>query len=62
MASRCVERSAIANGIAAGLPEILITRRATPANCAANASTAIPPSEAPITAERLSMPSERMVS
>ena len=28
MASRCSERSAIANGIAAGLPEMLTTRRA----------------------------------
>ena len=53
MASRCSERSAMANGEAAGLPEMLITRRATPANCAANASTTMPPSEAPTTADSL---------
>jgi hypothetical protein len=41
---------------------MLITRRATPVNCAAKASTAMPPSEAPTTAERVSMPSDRMVS
>ena len=52
----------MANGDAAGLPEMLITRRATPANCAANASTAMPPSEAPTTADNLSMPSARMAS
>ena len=62
MASRCVERSAMAKGMAAGLPEMLITRRATPANCVANASTAMPPNEAPTTADNFSMPSERMVS
>ena len=33
MASRCSERSAIANGEAAGLPEMLTTRRANAGNC-----------------------------
>ena len=62
MASRCSERSAMANGEAAGLPEMLTTRRATPANCVAKASTTMPPSEAPTTAESFSMPSVRMTS
>ena len=62
MASRCVERSAMEKGMAAGLPEMLITRRATPANCTAKASTAMPPRDAPTTADNRSMPSERMVS
>ena len=52
----------MANGEAAGLPEMLITRRATPANCAANASTTMPPSEAPTTADSFSMPSVRTTS
>ena len=49
----------MANGEAAGLPEMLTTRRATPANCAAKASTTMPPSDAPTTAESRSMPSAR---
>jgi hypothetical protein len=52
----------MAKGDAAGLPEMLITRRATPANCTAKASTTMPPSEAPTTADRRSMPSARTTS
>src|SRR5665213_700787 len=52
----------MANGDAPAVPEMLTTRRAAPGNCAAKASTTIPPSEGPITACARSMPSERSVS
>ena len=51
IASRCTERSAIATGEAAGLPgDQLIRRWAALGNCAANATTDMPPSDAPTTA------------
>ena len=59
MASRWIERSAIANGAAAAVPEMHSSRRAAPGNSATYASTTMPPREGPITVSRRVMPSER---
>src|SRR2546421_649689 len=52
----------MANGDAAAVPEMLTRRRAAAGNCAAKASTTMPPSDGPITVSRYSMPNERIVS
>jgi hypothetical protein len=52
----------MANGDAAAVPEMLTRRRAAPGNCAAKASTTMPPSDGPITVSRRSIPNERIVS
>ena len=62
IASRWIERRAIANGEAAGVPEMLIRRRVAPGKSAAKASTTMPPSDGPATALNRSIPSERTVS
>ena len=62
IASRWIERSAIANGDAAIEPEMLMRRRAAPGNCATKASTTMPPSDGPITVSARAMPRCRSVS
>src|SRR6185437_1353857 len=57
-----MERSAMAKEDAASVPEMLTRRRAAPGNCAAYASTTMPPSEGPMTVSTRWIPSERATS